>query len=216
VFRGRSNYFLNELGVALIYPNVRGSSGFGREFAEMDNGRKRDGAIKDVGGLLDWIATRPDLDATRVVLAGPSYGGWLALEAGIVYNSRIRGIIEGAGITDFVSFLGEETNPSRQANRRGEYGDERDPQMREYLKSISPVTRAAELKKPTLILQAGKDPRVPVAQAQELLKALKANNATVWYVEFTESNHDNFPGSLAAVDYLLQSWILFFKTFVLN
>jgi dipeptidyl aminopeptidase/acylaminoacyl peptidase len=215
IFRGRSNYFLNELGVALLYPNVRGSLGFGRKFAELDNGRGRDGAIKDIGTMLDWIATRPDLDAGRVVLQGPSYGGWLALQAGIVYNDRIRGIIEGAGITDFITYL-EQTPAARQENRRAEYGDERDPQMREYLKSISPVTRASELKKPTMILHPGKDPRVPVAQAQELLKALKANNATVWYAEFTEANHDNFPGSAPANDFMIASWILFFKTFVLN
>src|SRR5581483_12343596 len=101
-----------------------------------------DGAVKDVGALLDWIATRPDFDRNRVMLGGASYGGWLALEAGIVYDSRIRGIFEGAGITDFVSFLEKDTNAARQNNRRIEYGDERDPVMRSYLMSISPISRA--------------------------------------------------------------------------
>ncbi|MEO6239126.1 MAG: prolyl oligopeptidase family serine peptidase [Vicinamibacterales bacterium] len=213
VFRGRSNYLLNELGVAIIYPNVRGSAGFGRKFEQLDNGRGRDGAIKDVGALLDWIGTRPELDGTRVVLNGVSYGGWLALESGIVYNDRIRGVIEGAGITDFVTFL-DQTDAGRQENRRGEYGDERDPAMREYLKSISPVTRASELKKPTLILHPGKDTRVPVGQAQELVKALKANNAPVWYLEFSEANHDTLPG--VGGTYLLTTWMWFFRNFVLN
>jgi dipeptidyl aminopeptidase/acylaminoacyl peptidase len=201
--------------VAILYPNVRGSIGFGRKFEQMDNGRGRDGAIKDVGAALDWIATRPDLDKTRVVLTGASYGGWLALEAGIVYNDRIRGIMEGAGMTDLLTYL-EQTEPARQENRRREFGDERDPQTREYLRSISPVTRAADLKKPTLIMHPGKDTRVPVSQAQELVKALKANNATVWYLEFSDANHDNFPGTRANNDYVLYSWIMFFKTFVLN
>jgi dipeptidyl aminopeptidase/acylaminoacyl peptidase len=215
VFRGRSNYFLNELGVALLAPNVRGSIGYGRKFQDMDNGRGRDGAIKDIGAMLDWIGMRPDLDPGKVVLSGGSYGGWLALEAGIVYNDRIRGIIEGAGITDFVTFL-EQQPPARQVDRRAEYGDERDPQMREYLKSISPVTRASELKKPTLILHPAKDPRVPVTQAQELVRALKANNATVWYAEFADANHDNFPGTRANNDYMIATWIMFVKQFVLN
>lgn len=212
-WQGRSNYLLNELGVAIIYPNVRGSSGFGREFSQLDDGKARDGAVKDIGALLDWIAAHPEFDKGRVVLNGVSYGGWLSLEAGIFYNDRIRAVIEGAGITDLVTFL-EQTDGPRQENRRREYGDERDPAMREYLKSISPLTRAAEMKKPTLILQAGKDARVPAAQGQELLKALKANNAPVWYIEWTEANHDN----LAQVggDYVLQSWIMFLKTFVLN
>ena len=213
---GRSNYLLNELGIALVYPNVRGSGGFGRKFAEMDNGKGREGAIKDVGAVLDWIGARPDLDKNRVMFGGGSYGGWLALEAGIAYNSRIRGIFEGAGITDFVSFLDKDTNAARQNNRRAEYGDERDPDMRAFLLSISPITRAADLKKPTLIMQPGKDFRVPVSQARELLNALKANNAPVWYAEFADADHDNFPGSLPALDWVLYAWIAFFKAYLLN
>ncbi len=122
VFRGRSNYLLNELGFAIIYPNVRGSLGFGRAFEQMDNGQKRGDVIKDVGAVLDWIAARPELDKNRVVLLGVSSGGWLALEAGIVYNDRIRAIVEGAGMTDLVTFL-QQTDGPRQENRRREYGD---------------------------------------------------------------------------------------------
>jgi dipeptidyl aminopeptidase/acylaminoacyl peptidase len=214
-FRGRSNYLLNELGIAIIYPNVRGSLGFGRTFERLDDGKGRTGAIKDIGALLDWVATRQELDKSRVVLAGASYGGWLALEAGIFYNDRIRGIIEGAGITDFVTYL-EQTDASRRDNRRREFGDERDPEMRAYLTSISPLARAADLKKPTLVLHPGKDTRVPVEQARQLLTALKANNATVWYAEFADANHDNFPATAANQDWVLASWILFLKTFVLN
>jgi dipeptidyl aminopeptidase/acylaminoacyl peptidase len=212
-FRGRSNYLLNELGVAIIYPNVRGSIGFGRAFQDLDNGRGRDGAIKDIGALLDWVGGHPELDKDRIVLNGVSYGGWLALEAGIVYNDRIRGVIEGAGITDFVTFL-EQTEAARQDNRRLEYGDERDPQMREYLKSISPITRASELRKPTLMIQAGKDTRVPVDQGRQLMQAMQASKTPVWYLEYPEANHDNL-GQIGG-DYLLASWMWFFKNFVLN
>lgn len=214
-WQGRSNYFLNEMGVALIWTNVRGSSGFGREYMRLDDGKGRDGAIKDIGALLDWIAKRPDLDQDRVVLVGASYGGWLALEAGIWYNDRIRGIIEGAGMTDLITYL-EQTAPGRQENRRQEFGDERDPAMREYLKSISPITRASDLKKPTFILHPAKDTRVPVAQARQLLQALKANNATVWYAEFADANHDNFPNTNANNDWMLASWIMFLKMYVVN
>ena len=215
-WQGRSNYFLNELGIALLFPNVRGSLGFGRKFMQMDDGRGRVGAIKDIGGGLDWIASRKDLDAGRVMLTGASYGGWLALQAGIEYNDRIRGIIEGAGITDFVTYLEKDTDPARQTNRRLEYGDERDPQMREFLKSISPITRAKDLKKPTLILHPGKDIRVPVAQARELSEALKKNNAIVWYAEFANSTHDNFPSTAAEYQWMFASWVQFFKTFLLS
>jgi dipeptidyl aminopeptidase/acylaminoacyl peptidase len=212
-WQGRSNYILNELGIAIIFPNVRGSSGFGRRFMQLDDGKLRGNAVKDIGALLDWIAGRPELDKGRVVLLGASSGGWLALEAGIAYNDRIRGVIEGAGITNFVTFL-EGTDPTRQDNRRLEYGDERDPAMRAFLESLSPVTKASELKKPTFVIHPGKDARVPVGQAQELLKALRTNNSNVWYLEFSEANHDNM--GAVAPDYLLAAWTLFLKTFVLN
>jgi dipeptidyl aminopeptidase/acylaminoacyl peptidase len=214
-FQGRSNYFLNELGIAIIYPNVRGSIGFGRTFEEADNGKARVGAIKDVGALLDWIGARPDLDKTRVLIQGPSYGGYLALEASIVYADRIRCVMAGAAPTNLVTFL-EQTSPARQAMRRVEYGDERDTDMRAFLLSISPISRAAELKRPTLIVHPGNDTRVPVSQAQELVKALKANNAPVWYLEFTGVGHDNFPGSVANNDLMLYCWTLFMKTYLLN
>lgn len=214
-WQGRSNYLLNELGIALLFPNVRGSGGFGRKFVQMDDGKGREGAIKDIGAALDWIAARPDLDKSRVVLAGGSYGGWLALEAGIYYNDRIRGIIEGAGMTDLATYL-ENTDPARQQNRREEFGDERDPQMRAFLTSISPVSRAKDLKKPTFIAHPAKDIRVPVSQARELLNALKANNATVWYAEFADGNHDNFPNTAVNNNWVLAAWIAFLKAYVLN
>ena len=212
---GRSNYFLNEMGIAIVYPNVRGSSGFGREFQQMDDGRGREGAIKDIGALLDWIGTRQDLDRSRVLLTGASYGGWLALEAGIYYNDRIRGIIEGAGITDITTYL-ENTDAARQSNRRLEFGDERDPATREFLKSISPLTRAAELKKPTFILHPGKDIRVPIAEGRQLRDALKKNNAPVWYAEFPDATHDPFPATGAQYNWMLASWIVFVQQFLLN
>ena len=213
IWRGRSNYILDELGAAIIYPNVRGSSGYGRQFRQLDDGKLRGDAVKDIGALLDWIATKPELDKNRVVLLGVSSGGWLALQAGVTYNDRIRGVVEGAGITNFVTFL-ESTDEARRDNRRSEYGDERDPAMREFLESLSPAKNAAALKKPTFIIQPGKDARVPVGQAQELLAALKANGQPAWYLEFTEANHDNLPG--VGGDYLLASWMWFFKTYLLN
>jgi dipeptidyl aminopeptidase/acylaminoacyl peptidase len=168
--------------------------------------------VKDIGARPDDSSSRP---SNHWVLLGVSYGGWLALESGIVYNDRIRGIIEGAGQTNFITYL-EQTEAARQENRRREFGDERDPEMRQYLLSISPVTRAGALKKPTYILHPGKDVLVPVSQAQELMKALKANNAMVWYAEFTDATHDTLPGGAAEADFMLASWMWFFKTFVLN
>jgi dipeptidyl aminopeptidase/acylaminoacyl peptidase len=214
-FQGRSNYFLNELGIAIVMPNVRGSDGFGRKFEQMDNGLAREGAVKDIGALLDWIAARPEFDKDRVMLTGASYGGYLSLEAAIVYSDRIRCTYEAVGMTNLVAFL-EETDPSRQAERRPEYGDERDPQTRAFLTSISPMTRASELKKPVGIIHASKDMRIPVGQANEFAKAVRASGTPVWYIEYTDVGHDNFPGTRAYNDFNLYCWVLFVKTYLLN
>lgn len=214
-FMGRSNYFLNELGIAIILPNVRGSSGFGRRFEQADNGLAREGAIKDIGALLDWITERPDLDKDRVMLTGASYGGYLSLQAGIVYADRIRCVYEAAGMTNLVAFL-EETEASRQAERRPEYGDERDPQMRAFLTSISPISRASELKTPVAVIHPSKDTRIPVGQAADFAKAVRTNGVPVWYIEYTDVGHDNFPGSAANANFNFYCWILFVKTYLLN
>jgi dipeptidyl aminopeptidase/acylaminoacyl peptidase len=212
-FLGRSNYFLNELGLAIIYPNVRGSVGFGRKFEQADNGLGREGAIKDVGALLDWIDAHPEFDKSRIMLTGGSYGGYLSLQAAIAYNDRVRCTYEGAGMTNLVAFL-EETDPSRQAERRPEYGDERDPQMRAFLTSISPITRAAELTKPVGVVHPSKDTRIPVGQAADFAKAVRAHGTPVWYIEYTDMGHDNFPGKYN--DFNFYCWILFVKTYLLN
>jgi len=215
VFVGRSNYFLNELGVAIIYPNVRGSSGFGEAFGEADDGVKRIGAIRDVGALLDWIAGNPALDKSRVMLTGASYGGYLALEAGAQYNDRIRCIYEGVGQTNLVTYL-EQTEASRQDDRRTEYGDERDPATRAFLLSISPATHAGLLKKPLAIVHPGNDTRVPVSQARQLMAALQANGTPVWYMEYANAGHDSFPRNRADDQYNFACWIEFVKRYLLN
>jgi dipeptidyl aminopeptidase/acylaminoacyl peptidase len=214
-FVGRSNYFLNELGVAIIYPNVRGSSGFGDAFLNADDGMKRIGAIRDVGALLDWIAAHPAFDKNRVMLTGASYGGYLALEAGAQYNDRIRCIYEGVGLTNLVTYL-EQTEASRQDDRRLEFGDERDPAMRAFLLSISPVTHASQLKKPLAIVHPGNDTRVPVSQARALVAALTSNNTPVWYMEYANAGHDSVPRNRADDQYNFACWIEFVKRYLLN
>lgn len=215
IYVGRSNYFLNELGISIIYPNYRGSSHFGPDFAAADDGKKRVGAIKDIGTILDWIATRPDLDKTRVMLTGASYGGYLSLEAGAEYNDRIRCIYEAVGQTNFVTFL-EQTDPSRRDDRRHEFGDERDPDMRAFLLSISPVSHAAQLKTPLGIAHAANDTRVPVAQARELIDAVKKNGAPVWYMEYANAGHGDFPRTRADNNFNFACWILFAKMYLLK
>ena len=188
LFQGRSNYFLNELGVALIYPNVRGSSGFGKSYLLLDNGRKREDSVKDIGALLDWVAQQPGLDASRVLIMGGSYGGYMTLACAVHYNDRIRAAIDIVGISNFVTFL-ENTESYRRDLRRVEYGDERDPEMRKFLQEISPITHAKRITKPLFVIQGANDPRVPKSESVQMVETIRRNGGTVWYLEGKDEGH---------------------------
>jgi dipeptidyl aminopeptidase/acylaminoacyl peptidase len=187
-FQGRSNYWLDELGVVIIQPNVRGSSGFGKTFLALDNGFKREDSVKDIGALLDWIAKQPDLDASRVLVMGGSYGGYMSLAVSTNYADRIAGAIDVVGISHFVTFL-ETTESYRRDLRRVEYGDERDPKMREHLNAISPLTNAHKIKKPLLVIQGKNDPRVPFTEAEQIVAKARGNGAPVWYLRAENEGH---------------------------
>jgi dipeptidyl aminopeptidase/acylaminoacyl peptidase len=209
---GRSNYFRNELGMAIIYPNIRGSIGYGKTYEHLDDGRNREDAVKDIGALLDWIATRPELDKTRVMVTGSSYGGYITFAASIAYGDRIRCAFAGFGLSDFVAFL-DGTDPSRQRDRLLEYGDPTDPETRAFLKKISPLTHAAKLKPPLFIVQGAKDTRVPLNQAEAMMKAVRANGTPVWYVVY-DSGHEEF--TQTTNDFNQYAWVLFVQKFLLN
>jgi dipeptidyl aminopeptidase/acylaminoacyl peptidase len=185
---GRNNYFLNELGVAIIFPNVRGSDGYGKTFLDLDNGEKREDSVKDIGALLDWIKTRPDLDPDRIMITGGSYGGYMTLACSFHYADRIRCSLDVVGISNFVTFL-EKTEAYRRDLRRVEYGDERDPKMREFLLKIAPLNHAQEITKPIFIVAGQNDPRVPVNESQQMVNALKQRGQTVWYLIGKNEGH---------------------------
>ncbi len=187
-FAGRATFYNNELGITVIRPNVRGSSGFGKTFLTLDNGYKREDSVKDIGALLDWIAQQPDLDASRVLVSGGSYGGYMALAASTHYADRIAGAIDSVGISNFVTFL-ETTESYRRDLRRMEYGDERDAKMREFLIRISPTTNAHKITKPLFVVQGKNDPRVPVTEAEQIVAKARANGTPVWYLRGENEGH---------------------------
>jgi len=187
-FLGRSNYFLNELGIVLIYPNVRGSTGYGKTFSLLDNGFKREDTYKDINALFDWIGTRPDLDAERIAVTGGSYGGHMTLAVATFYNDRIRCSIDIVGPSNLVTLL-EHTEAYRRDLRRVEYGDERDPKMREYLEKIAPMNNAEKIKKPMFVIAGKNDPRVPLSESQQIAEALKKQGTPVWYLMAKDEGH---------------------------
>ncbi|MEL6362584.1 MAG: prolyl oligopeptidase family serine peptidase [Pseudomonadota bacterium] len=187
-FSSTYQYWANEIGAAVIVPNVRGSAGFGKTYLQLDNGFKREDSVKDIGALIDWIATQPDLDTDRVVVYGGSYGGYMVLASMVHYGDRLAGGIDIVGISSFVTFL-ENTADYRRDLRRAEYGDERDSEMRAHLETISPLNRADEISKPLFIIQGLNDPRVPASEADQILAAVRGNGGEAWYMGAKDEGH---------------------------
>jgi dipeptidyl aminopeptidase/acylaminoacyl peptidase len=181
-------FVVNELGFAVIAPNVRGSTGYGKSFMALDNGTLREDAVKDVGALLVWVGLQTTLDPKHVVVSGGSYGGYLSLATMVNYGDRLSGGVDVSGIGDFVSFL-TNTAPYRQNQRRAEYGDERDLEMRSFLRRISPLTNAERINKPLLVVHGKNDPRVPVSEAEQIVNKLRAKGREVWYLLAADEGH---------------------------
>jgi dipeptidyl aminopeptidase/acylaminoacyl peptidase len=181
-------YVVNELGFAVIAPNVRGSSGYGKSYLALDNGMLREDAVKDVGALLVWLSLQKAYDAKHVVVSGGFYGGYLTLATLVNFGERVRGGVDLAGITDFVGFLAN-TAPYRQNQRRAEYGDERDPDMRAFLRRISPLTNAERISRPLLIVHGKNDPRVPLSEAEQMVYRLRSKGGDVWYLQASDEGH---------------------------
>ncbi|MEO7774371.1 MAG: S9 family peptidase [Steroidobacteraceae bacterium] len=181
-------FLVNELGYVVIAPNVRGSSGYGKSFMALDDGRLREDAVRDIGSLLVWIGLQPGLDRNRVIVMGGSYGGYMTLASLVQYSDRLAGGIDTVGISNFVSFL-ENTSPYRQDLRRAEYGNERDASMRAFLQRISPLTNATAIRRPLLIVQGLNDPRVPASESEQMLLRIRANKGEVWYLAAKDEGH---------------------------
>lgn len=211
-FLGANNYFINELGIAMIFPNVRGSSGYGKSYLKLDDGMKREDSVKDIGALLDWIATQPDLDPNRVLVAGGSYGGYMVLASLVHYGDRLCCGYDTVGISNFLTFL-KNTQAYRQDLRRVEYGDERDPAMRSFLEKIAPMNNLDRIKKPLLIAQGANDPRVPMSESTQMFEALHAKGVPVWYVVGKNEGHGF--SKKENTDYLRSALIEFLKRHLL-
>ena len=212
-FLGPWNYIVNELGVAVILPNIRGSSGYGKTFLQMDNGVLREGAYKDIGALFDWIGTRPDLDASRVMVGGGSYGGHMTLVVAYMYSDRIRCAVDVVGPSSLVTFL-QNTSGYRRDLRRVEYGDERDPKIREFLERTAPMTNAEKIKKPLFVIQGFNDPRVPRTESEQMVARIRKIGTPVWYLMAKDEGHGFAKKSNR--DYQFYATMLFMNDFLRN
>jgi dipeptidyl aminopeptidase/acylaminoacyl peptidase len=188
VFSGIDQYNLNDLGIAVIWPNVRGSDGYGKTYLQLDNGPKREDSVRDIGALLDWIKQQPDLDAERIAVNGGSYGGYMVLASLVMHGDRLKAGVDSVGIANFITFL-ENTSEYRRDLRRVEYGDERDPEMRAIFEKISPARNAGKIRSALLISHGKNDPRVPFSEAQQIAPLVRKNAQDVWTVYAGNEGH---------------------------
>ncbi|MEM6817709.1 MAG: S9 family peptidase [Pseudomonadota bacterium] len=212
-FSSTYQYWVSELGAAVIMPNVRGSSGYGKTYVSLDNGFGREDSVRDIGALLDWIALQPQFDSDRVAVFGGSYGGYMVLASAVNYSDRLRAAVDVVGISNFVTFL-ENTQDYRRDLRRVEYGDERDPEMRAYLERISPLNNVDQIEVPMFVVQGHNDPRVPVTEAEQVVSALRSNGNTVWYMDALNEGHGY--GRKENSDVYRAAVVAFFKAFLLE
>lgn len=213
IFQARNNYYLNELGVALVVPNVRGSDGYGKTFLTLDNGFKREDSVKDIGAVIDWINRDAALDGSRIAVMGGSYGGYMTLASMVHFNDRLRCGVDIVGISSFITFL-KNTQDYRRDLRRVEYGDERDPAMAAHLEKISPLTNVKQIRKPLFVVQGKNDPRVPVTEAEQMVKAIRENGGQAWYLMAKDEGH-GFAKKKNA-DFQFYSTILFIREHLLK
>jgi dipeptidyl aminopeptidase/acylaminoacyl peptidase len=212
-FQSRTNYLINELGITLVYPNVRGSEGYGKSYLKLDNGMKREDSVKDIGTLIDALSADARIDKAKLGVTGGSYGGYMTLAAMTQYSDKLRAGIEIVGISNFVTFL-KNTNPYRVDLRRVEYGDERDPKMAAFLQSISPLTNVAKIKIPLMVVTGANDPRVPASEADQMVKAVRDQGGSAWHVLGKDEGHGF--RKKANIDYQFWASVLFWQEHLLK
>ncbi|MFN4021082.1 MAG: S9 family peptidase [Erythrobacter sp.] len=213
-FLGRLNFYLNEMGIGVFFPNVRGSTGYGKTFVSLDNGPfRREDSVKDMAALIDTVAADKAVDPARIGLTGGSYGGYMCYAAAVQLKHKLTATQCTVAISNFVSFL-ENTNPYRQDLRRVEYGDERDPVQRAKLIEISPLTRVNEIEKPMFVITGANDPRVPKSEADQMVAAIRANGGEAWHLIAADEGHGF--AKKANADYAFLAQLVFWKKHLLG
>ncbi len=213
-FMGSDNYYLNELGVGIFFPNVRGSTGYGKRFVSLDNGPfRREDSVKDMAALIDAVAADPAVDPAKIGLTGGSYGGYMCYAAAVQLKDKLTATTCIVAISNFVSFL-ENTNPYRQDLRRVEYGDERIPAQRAKLTAISPLTRVGEITRPMFVITGANDPRVPKSEADQMVAAIRKNGGEAWHLIAADEGHGF--RKKANVDYAFLAQLVFWKRYLLG
>ena len=187
-FSSRIQYYVRELGAAVITPNVRGSTGYGKKYSLLDNGVLREDSVRDIGALFDWVSRDDRFDPSRVAVIGGSYGGYMVLASLVRFGSRIRAGVDIVGVSDFNTLL-RNTSAYRRELRRAEYGDERDPAMQAFFEKISPAKRMDSIRSALLIIHGANDPRVPLSEAEQIVERARRSGNPVWTLYAQNEGH---------------------------
>ncbi|KAG9313807.1 alpha beta-hydrolase [Chiua virens] len=209
-------YLLNELGIAVLYPNVRGSSGYGRKYMSADDVEKREDAVKDINALIDFIGSglSEELYSSRIAVMGGSYGGYMVFATLTHYSSKLRCGVANFGIGNWVTFL-ENTAPVRRANRRLEYGDESDPVIRAFLERISPMNNAENINVPLLITHGENDTRVTVHEAVAMYKIVQDRPGGQAQMVICEGEGHGYKQK-SVIEYVNAATVEYLKRFLLS
>jgi dipeptidyl aminopeptidase/acylaminoacyl peptidase len=208
-FSALFQYFI-QAGYAILAPNVRGSSGHGTEYMNLDNTTKRMDSVKDLAHAVYWLRDQKKGDPKRIAVYGGSYGGFMVLAAVTNYPDLWAAGIDVVGIANFVTFL-ENTGAYRRAHREAEYGNLRD--HREFLEKISPIHHVDKIKCPMMVIHGANDPRVPIGEAEQIVAALKKRDVPVEYLRYEDEGHglaklknrlDAYPKMVAFLDKYLK------------
>jgi dipeptidyl aminopeptidase/acylaminoacyl peptidase len=184
-FDVRFQYFL-EQGYAILAPNVRGSAGYGRNYAALDELDKRMDSVIDLKYAVTWLRGRAEIDARRIAIYGRSYGGFMVLAALVEYPELFAAGIDVVGISNWVTFL-ERTSAWRRRHREQEYGSL--AQHRDLLEHISPIHKAGQIKAPLMVLAGDNDPRVPLSESEQIVERIKAAGGIVEFIHYADEGH---------------------------
>lgn len=180
--------YLLARGIAVFDLNFRGSTGYGKRFARLDNGRLRPHAVLDMEDAVRWLAADGRVDASRAAVMGGSYGGYLTFAALADFPGLFDAGVSFVGVSNWVTAL-EGASPALKASDRLEYGDIDDPEDREFFRQLSPITRVDRVADPLMVVHGANDPRDPVDESDQFVRGVRERGGHVEYLRFPDEGH---------------------------
>ena len=184
-FDVRFQYFLSQ-GYAILATNVRGSTGYGRQYTALDEVERRMESVTDLKYAVHWLQEQADINAARIAIYGRSYGGFMVLAALTEYPDLFAAGIDVVGIANWVTFL-ERTSAWRRAHREQEYGSLE--HHRQLLEQMSPIHKAERIKAPLMVIAGDNDPRVPLSESEQIVARVRQGGGTVEFVHYADEGH---------------------------